>query len=98
MISNLIQKYHARRIRREFMLLELDELAAHANAEASVVKAQRALEDAEKRQQRDKDDAQMDRRWETKRLEIEKKYLTSTSETLEVEYPMPKVVPITKEQ
>jgi len=75
MITKLITAFQKRRIDRELMQLELEELQAHAQAEFNVIKAERALTDAELRRERAHDDARMHKRWETKRLEIERKYL-----------------------
>jgi hypothetical protein len=95
MLNKLIQRIAMRRMDREQMLLELEVLSAHCNAEFNVIRAERALEDANVRAERAKDDALMYKRWETQKLDIQRRYLTSTAEVMAVDVDVPKVVPIT---
>jgi hypothetical protein len=107
MITKLFQALKQRRINNEFLLLELDEMKAHAAAEFMVVRAQRALDDAHVRAERMNDDAQMFKRWEKQKLDIQQQHLNRAKlprqEENFVSFPMPvdmpvsKVVPITKE-
>lgn len=74
MFTKLIQAHKRRKLEAEFLTLDLNVMAAHANAEFSVIKAQRSLADAEVKAERMNDDALMHKRWETERLNIIKQH------------------------